>query len=117
MQTLRIATQPFPEFLAASSTTSDPCQQASTSLDDVMVANAVSLEGLAARHGVPLMSLGSSSDPAHLKIIPQILTATTGTSCTFALPADSDWRLAHAVASVVMEIAQSTGELVGGFSS
>jgi len=82
-----------------------------------MVANAVSLEGLAARHGVPLMSLGSSSDPAHLKIIPQILTATTGTSCTFALPADSDWRLAHAVASVVMEIAQSTGELVGGFSS
>jgi hypothetical protein len=96
---VRIATQPFPEFLGArSSSNSIPQhhqqqqqdsdtlqqqqqQQAPDDITSVMVSNAVLLEGLAAKHGIPLVSLGSSSDPAHLgpkvgytSMLPPLLT-------------------------------------------
>jgi hypothetical protein len=74
-----------------------------------MVTNAVLLETLAARHGIPLVSLGSSSNPQHLRVIPMIITATSSTSCTFALPQELDWGLAYQVAEVIMDIAAETG--------
>jgi hypothetical protein len=74
-----------------------------------MVTNAVLLESLVSQHGIPLVSLGSSSDPQHLTVIPRFITATKGTSCTFALPAEADWGLAYRVAEVVMRIAGETG--------
>lgn len=138
MQTVRIATQPFPAFLPGTSSSSSNSrssgssgsstdaqqqqqqdqdhqeqehqQQHSSSLDnDLMVTNAVLLESLAAKQGIPLVSLGSSSDPQHLAVIPRLITATKGTSCTFALPAEADLGLAYQVAEVVMRIAGQTG--------
>jgi hypothetical protein len=75
-----------------------------------MVTNAVLLEQLAARHGIPLVSLGSSSDPQHLQLIPDLIAATSSTSCSFALPANAGWGLAHDVAETVMQVARLTGE-------
>lgn len=118
VQTVRIATQPFPQYLCGSSSSnsngsgSSGLQQPRQALDDVMVTNAVLLETLAARHGIPLVSLGSSSDPQHLRVIPRIITATSSTSCTFALPQDHDWRLTYQVAEVIMDIAAATGACV-----
>jgi hypothetical protein len=113
VQTVRIATQPFPEYLCSSSSSSNSgTQQLPQALDDVMVTNAVLLESLAARHGIPLVSLGSSSDPQHLQVIPRIITATSSTSCTFALPQDPDWLLVRSVAEVIMDIAAATGVCV-----
>lgn len=127
VQTARIATQPFTAFLPGSSSRSSGStdaqqqqqqqqqdqeqkhQQHSSSLDDVMVTNAVLLESLASQQGIPLVSLGSSSDPQHLAVIPRLITATQGTSCTFALSAEADWGLAYQVAEVVMRIAGQTG--------
>jgi hypothetical protein len=77
---------------------------------DLMVTKAVLLESLAADHGIPLVSLGSSSHPQHLRVIPSIIAATKSTSCTFAMPAEPDWELAHQVAGVILEIAAQSGK-------
>jgi hypothetical protein len=136
VQTIRIATQPFPLFLdssnpaaplapnqsncAASTTTTIQAQQQQQQQqrEEViridcsrhpLVRNAQLLESLAAKHGIPLVALGSSSDPQHLQLIPDLIAATKATSCTFALPQQLQLQLAQQVAGAVMKIAALTG--------
>jgi hypothetical protein len=71
--------------------------------------NAQLLESLTAKHGIPLVALGSSSDPRHLQLIPDLIAATKATSCTFALPPQLQLQLAQQVAAAVMKIAALTG--------
>lgn len=79
-------------------------------MHDIMVTRAVLIETLAAKHGIPLVSLGTCSDPQYLPVIPQIIRATSSTSCTFLMPQNPDWGLAHQVAEAIMQVAGSTGK-------
>jgi hypothetical protein len=139
VQTVRIATQPFPLFLdssnseavtsaanhsngAASKVITNLEQQQQQQQQDIkldysrhpLVRNAQHLESLAAKHGIPLVALGSSSDPQHLQLIPDLIAATKATSCTFALPQQLQLQLAQQVAGAVMKIAALTGTTRGG---
>lgn len=126
VQTTRIATQPFPFWLACNSSPAskqehqerqhlEP-QDEQLPLPSVsaehsgLVCRAVQFEALAAKHGISLISIGSSSDPAHLAAIPRLIAATRSTSCTFALPAEPDLALAQRVAGAIMEVAALTGK-------
>jgi len=51
------------------------------------------LEALAAKHGINLISIGSSSSPSDLAVIPQLIAATQHLSCSFCMPATADWTL------------------------
>ncbi|KAF6262319.1 hypothetical protein COO60DRAFT_647935 [Scenedesmus sp. NREL 46B-D3] len=131
VQTVRIATQPFPLFLdsqpapspdtshsgAAATSATDLHQQQQQQQDSCatdcsahpLVRNAQLLESLAVRHGIPLLALGGSSDPDHLRLIPHLIAATAATSCTFALPRRLELRLARRVAAAAMRVAALTG--------
>jgi hypothetical protein len=137
VQTIRIATQPFPLFLDSSNTAAaaaahdsstapadtanqhqrqqqqqDSMQQQDGKTDcsnHPLVRNAQLLESLAAKHGIPLVAIGSSSNLQHLKLIPDLIAGTTATSCTFALPQQLQLQLAQQVADAIMKTAALTG--------
>ena len=98
VQTIRIATQPFDQYLTA------------TNQED-LVASATTLERLAKCNGVPLLSIGSSSTPQHLRYIPAMVAATSATSCSFALGPEPSWEEAQAAAEAVVEVARLTGKI------
>lgn len=106
MQTARIATQPFEHFLDGSSSSSNGDPDAAAVR---LITNAQLLESLAARQGIALVSIGSSSQPRHLAALPRLIAATAATSCTFSLPADAGWELCQQVAAAAMEVARLTG--------
>jgi hypothetical protein len=132
VQTIRIATQPFPLFLDSQPAGSPANnhhnhhhhqqQQQNIQQDSApdcsshpLVRNAQLLESLAAQHGIPLVALGSSSDLQHLQVLPQLFAATKSTSCTFALPQQLELQLARQVAAAIMQVAALTGRTCGGY--
>jgi hypothetical protein len=113
VQTTRIATQPFEQFLAGPSSSSSSSSSRGSPGDaeaDALCANALWLESLAARHGISLVAVGSSSQPRHLRAIPRLIAKTQATSCTFHLPPGADWGLCSQVAVAVLQVAGLTGE-------
>ncbi len=99
VQTTRLATQPFPEFLRLAGDD-----------DAALIAQrAAALEAAAARHGIRLLSLGAASDPRDLAVLPALIAATAATSVSYALPPDAGRELLSAVAATVLEIAAATG--------
>jgi hypothetical protein len=65
---------------------------------------------LAAKNGISLISIGSSSNPDDLAVIPELIAATQHLSCSFCLPATADWTLCQQAAAAVMQTAALTGE-------
>lgn len=103
VQTTRIATQPFRQFIHSCH------QQQPADRHAALVEQVVGLEAAAARHGVGLVSIGSSDNPDDLDALPALIAATRSTSCTFAMPPQPDWALAQRVAGAIMRIAAVTG--------
>eukprot|EP00877_Chromochloris_zofingiensis_P013003 jgi/Chrzof1/7957/UNPLg00017.t1 len=93
VQTVRVATQPFDAYV------SSPRE---------LVAAAEQIQSLANQHGIPLISIGSSSNPDYLPYIPAAVADTSTLSCSFLLQKEYSWQLLTAVAETVLQISALT---------
>lgn len=91
---MRVATQPFDAYV------SSPRE---------LVAAAEQIQSLANQHGIPLISIGSSSNPDYLPYIPAAVADTSTLSCSFLLQKEYSWQLLTAVAETVLQISALTG--------
>jgi uncharacterized protein (UPF0210 family) len=100
VQTLRVATNPFPEYLLPSSSTGTDITDADA--EAIIVEKRLKLlDDCLEKHGITFFSLGSASTKEHLKTCTQIVQYSTKFSCSVQLQAN-DIELAKASAETVL---------------
>jgi len=105
VQSIRISTQPWPEYLVRS---------APAGIMDVIGA----IEELCAAYGVSFVSVGTTASPEHIKFIPEIIRGTGKISAS-AFIGDKkngiDHAAVRAAAAAIIEISRQTDRGYGNF--
>jgi uncharacterized protein (UPF0210 family) len=105
VQSVRISTQPWPEYLGG--------------LSGGGIIRAVeTIEELAADHGVTFVSIGTAARPRHIDLLPEIIGRTKNVSASASI-GDShkgvDYAAARAAARAIIKISRTTERGYGNF--
>jgi hypothetical protein len=105
VQSVRISTQPWPEYLGGLG-------------GGEIVRTVEKIEELAADHGVTFVSIGAAAQPRHIDLLPEIIGRTKNVSASASL-GDSqkgvDYTAARAAARVIIKISRTTERGYGNF--
>jgi len=105
VQTTRVASQPWPEYLS------------DFSARDI-IAHVKSLELLCSENNIDFLSVGTAYEPSHIQLVAQVLESTVRVSCSATI-ADKKRGFAYdatlSAARAIMKIAKAVGNGEGNF--